>query len=795
MHRHPLNSGALLCLVWGLRVSTLPPMSRAKKSRPKKSSNPSFIRQLWSWSRWLFAIAILAAIVWVGYLDFEVRSKFDGRKWALPARVYAQPLELYVGKRLLAQDLIDELKALEYQPVDRVTGAGQWRRQGQEIELYTRQFDRAGVIEPSRHVRVRVQNRVLIKLDILRGEQTRLLTLEPALIGGIYPRRQEDRDLIQLAEVPPLLGEALIAIEDRSFVHHFGVSPKAIARAAWVNLQSGRVVQGGSTLTQQLVKNFFLTDSRKLSRKLVEAVMAVLLELHYSKAEILETYLNEVYLGQSGPRQIHGFGLAAKHYFGVSLDELDESQIALLVGVVKGASFYNPWRHPERALERRNLVLEVLAQQRLLSAGQLARAKKAPLGIVDLKQRRLSQFPAFIDLVKRQLRSDYSDDSLSSDGLNIYTTLSLSAQRKAERALTRRLERLETRHRLKADSLQGAVMLTAVGSGEVLAVVGDRQPHFAGFNRALNASRPIGSLVKPAVYLAALEASEGYSLASTLSDGPVTVAGPDGERWQPRNFDRQSHGEVLLIDALSRSYNQATARLGMKVGLDAVVTMLQRLGVERPIQRVPSLLLGALELTPAQVSVLYHSLANDGVVMPLRAIRSVETASGDPLSRYPLTLSEPVDPQAIALIQYALQAVMAEGTGRSVYQQLPNDLALGGKTGTTNDQRDSWFAGFSGQHLGVVWVGKDDNGETPLTGGSGALQVWADVFNGVATAGLDVVSAEGVDYLWVDKNSGLLSGENCKGARLVPFHESRPNLRGSCDWVENPVLHWMKKWF
>jgi len=770
-------------------------MSRAKKSRVKKSPPPSFVQKLWSCSRWLFAIVILAAVVWVGYLDFEVRSKFDGRKWALPARVYAQPMELYVGKRLVMGDLVDELKALEYQAVDKVTQAGQWRRQGQELELYTRHFNRVGVIEPSRHVRLSVQSRVLIKLDILRGEQTRLLTLEPALIGGIYPRRQEDRDLIQLAEVPPLLGEALIAIEDRDFINHFGVSPKAIARAAWVNLQSGRVVQGGSTLTQQLVKNFFLSDSRKLSRKLIEAVMALLLELHYSKAEILETYMNEVYLGQSGPRQIHGFGLAAKHYFGVPLAELDAPQIALLVGVVKGASFYNPWRHPNRAMARRNLVLEVLAQQRLLSEEQKDRAKSAPLGIVDIKQRRLSQFPAFIDLIKRQLRADYSDESLSSDGLNIYTTLSLSAQRKAERALTTRLERLEAKHQLKSDSLQGAMMLTAVGSGEVLAVVGDRQPQFAGFNRALDASRPIGSLVKPAVYLAALESSQAYSLASTISDGPVTVAGPDGERWQPRNFDRQSHGDVLLVDALSRSYNQATARLGMTVGLDSVVTMLQRLGVERPIQKIPSLLLGALELTPAQVSVLYHSIANDGVAMPLRAIRSVETARGEPLSRYSLTLSEPVDPQAIALIQYALQAVMAEGTGRSAYQQLPNHLALGGKTGTTNDQRDSWFAGFSGQHLGVVWIGKDDNGETPLTGGSGALQVWADVFKSMATAGLDVVSAEGVDYLWVDKNSGLLSGENCKSARLVPFHDNRPTRHAACDWVENPVLHWMKKWF
>ncbi len=770
-------------------------MSRVKNSRKKTPPSSSFFLILWRWLRWPLLLSLLIGSGWVVYLDIEVRSKFDGRKWALPARVYAQPMELYVGQRLLVDDIIQELKALDYQSVPRVSRAGQWRQQGDTVEVYARQFQRGGVTEPSRHVRLQVRDRVLVSLNIVRGEPTRLLMLEPALIGGIYPRRQEDRDLIQLAQVPPLLGEALIAVEDRNFVNHFGVSPRAIARAAWVNLQSGRVVQGGSTLTQQLVKNFFLTDSRKLSRKITEAVMSVLLEIHYSKAEILETYMNEVYLGQSGPRQIHGFGLAAKHYFGAPLEALDASQIALLVGVVKGASYYNPWRHPKRALERRNLVLDVLAQQQLLSAEEALQAKRRPLNIVSSKARRLSEFPAFIDLVKRQLREDYSDEELSSEGLNIYTTLSMSVQRKAERALAQRLQSLESKHGLTRESLQGAVMMTAVGSGEVVAVVGDRQAKFAGFNRALDASRPIGSLVKPAVYLAALESGQSYHLSSKVSDGVVTVGGPDGERWQPRNFDRQSHGEVLLIDALSRSYNQATARLGMTVGLSTVASTLKQLGVDKKVRQVPSLLLGTLELTPAQVSKFYHSIANDGVVMPLRSIRSVETAQGEPLNRYPLTLSEPVEPQSVELIQYALQSVMEEGTGRSAYKRLPRDLALGGKTGTTNDQRDSWFAGFSGQHLGVVWVGRDDNGATPLTGGGGALQVWTDIYANLATQGLDILPSAEVDYLWVDRTSGLRSGENCRNARLVPFHQNRPSQKASCDWVENPVLHWMKKWF
>ena len=770
-------------------------MSRSRKSRRKKIPSTPLLRRLWLWMRWPLLFISILFVAWVVYLDIEVRSKFDGRKWALPARVYAQPLELYVGKQLRVEDLEAELRALDYRPVSQVTRAGQWSRKGGDIQLYVRGHAHGVVNEPPRQVRLQIRNQRVRQLSVVRGAATRLLTLEPALIGGIYPKRQEDRDLIRLSDVPPLLGEALIAVEDRAFVDHYGVSPKAILRAALVNLQSGRVVQGGSTLTQQLVKNFFLTDSRKLSRKITEAIMSVLLEFHYSKAEILETYMNEVYLGQSGPRQIHGFGLAAQHYFGQSLEDLNVAQIALLVGVVKGASYYNPWRNPERALARRNLVLDVLAQQQLLSQSQAKEAKRQSLGVVPVKQRRLRDYPAFIDLVKRQLREDYSDEALSSEGLNVYTTLSLSEQRIAERALSERLKRLESGHGLQSDSLQGAVMMTDVGSGEVLAVVGDRRAQFAGFNRALDATRPIGSLVKPAVYLAALESVQPYHLASVISDGTVTVAGPDGERWQPRNFDRQSHGEVLMIDALSRSNNQATARLGMTIGLDSVAKTLRRLGVDGSIPQVPALLLGALELSPAQVSQMYHSIANDGVVVPLRAIRSVETALGEPLSRYPLTLSEPLSPETIELIQYALQAVMNEGTGRSAYQRLPQSLALAGKTGTTNDQRDSWFAGFSGQHLGVVWIGRDDNGETPLTGGSGALQVWTDVFQSLATEGLDILSAKNVDYLWVDQDNGGLSGENCRGARLMPFYRHRPQEQAGCQWVENPVLHWMKKWF
>lgn len=751
-----------------------------------------------SWWRWAVRALLLLGLLlgaWLIYLDMEVREKFDGRKWALPARVYAQPLELYNGKQLLLQDLRSELKLLEYRPVRQVSLPGQWSLEQGAVELFVRSHDLAGKKIPARHVRFRFSGDEVSDFQVLKGEPASLVSLDPVLIGGIYPRRQEDRELVKLEQVPPLLGEALIAVEDRAFIRHFGVSPKAIARAAWTNFKSGKVVQGGSTLTQQLVKNFFLTDSRKLSRKLVEAAMSVLLELHYSKAEILETYINEVYLGQSGPRQIHGFGLAAKHYFKRPLEDLQKQELALLVGLVKGASFYNPWRHPERARERRNLVLDLLAQQQLLSAEEATKLKALPLGVVPASESYLQDYPAFIDLVKNQLRRDYSDEALSSEGLSVYTTLSLTAQRHAERALANRVRQLEGSYQLTPDSLQGAVILAAVGSGEVEAVVGDRNPRYSGFNRALNASRPIGSLVKPAVYLTALREGAGYHLASLISDAPVTVEGPDQSLWQPDNFDHRSHGDVLLIDALTQSYNQATARLGMMLGLDRVAHTLQQLGVDKPVPKVPAMLLGSLELTPMDVAMMYHTLANDGVLVNLRAIRSVVDASGQQLSRYPLALNDGMAAGTINLMQYALQSVMREGTGKSIYRKLPDSLALAGKTGTSNEQRDSWFAGFSGRHLGVVWLGRDDNGSTPLTGATGALQVWGDVFEQMPTEGLDIMPAPELEYLWVDGQTGGLSGENCYGARLMPFrHSEKPSQRAECRWRENPVLHWLRRW-
>ncbi|MCP8899100.1 penicillin-binding protein 1B [Gilvimarinus xylanilyticus] len=748
---------------------TQAPRRRARKQKPNAKRHGRSLFKI------LLTYAVLAGLIvgglWVVYLDFVVRDKFDGKKWSLPARVYARPLELYEGLALTPNLLERELNALGYRPVESVTRPGYFSRHSAgsytRYRIYSRGFEFWDGRDKALRFDVVLGPSGVASLTT-NDEPLPLVRLEPEQIGGIYPTQAEDRLLVQLSDLPPLLGETLLAVEDKNFLDHYGISPTGIVRAAWVNLQSGQVVQGGSTLTQQLVKNFYLTHERSLTRKAQEAIMSVLLELHYSKSEILETYINEVYLGQSGARAIHGFALASQYYFRQPVSELNAQQVALLVGLVKGASFYNPWRNPERAKKRRDLVLTVMHREGLLSDPQFKSAQTAPLGVVEPGQNSQSTYPAFVDLVKRQLARDYKEEDLRSEGLRIFTTLSPMVQRQAEEAVAKRLDNLESAY--KVDNLQASMVVTSVGAAEVLALVGDRSPRYAGFNRALDAERPVGSLIKPFVYLTALEQPANYNLGTPVSDEPVTVQSDDGTLWEPQNYSRESHGQVPLIESLVHSYNQGTARLGMQLGLRQVAQTIQRAGFEGYIPPVPAMTLGAIDMSPYEVAGIYHTLAAEGTYTPLRAIRDVLTATGEPLKRYPLQIQQRFSSAGVFELQYALQAVLREGTGRQVYHRFPADLPLAGKTGTTNDQRDSWFAGFSGEHLAVSWVGRDDNSETPLTGSGGALKVWADLMSQLPTRGVNTQPPESVTFDWLDRDSGMLSAEGCEGAMWVPLH-------------------------
>jgi penicillin-binding protein 1B len=730
----------------------------------------------------VLVVGLVALLGYGAWLDHVIRGQFEGKRWALPARIYARPLELYPDLRLTPGNLVRELEQLGYQSTGQIDRPGSYRkRDATTLEVFLREFRFWDGTEPARQLRVSFAGDRVQDLATLQGAAISLVRLEPAEIGRIYPSHHEDRVLVRREEVPDLLVQALIAVEDRSFYQHWGLDLRGIARALWANLRAGEVVQGGSTLTQQLVKNFFLNRERTLARKVNEALMAVVLELRYGKAEILEAYLNEVYLGQHGPRAVHGFGLAADFYFGRPLKELRLAEVALLVALVQGPSQYNPWRAPERARQRRNLVIRGLQDAGLVDAREAERARAAGLGLVRSPGFANSPYPAFLQLVRRQLVDDYREEDLRSEGLRIFTTLSPSVQARAEEALASRLKGIEERRRIPSGTLQGAVVVSDPRSGEVLAVVGGRDPAAPGFNRALDAVRPIGSLVKPAVYLAALLPGEGYTAASRVSDTAVRITAAPGQVWTPHNYDRRTHGEVTLRTALAHSYNLATVNLGLQVGLRKVVRTLERLGVDREMAAYPSVLLGAIDLSPLEVARVYQTLASQGLRVPLRAIREVTGADHKPLKRYGLSVEQALDPAPVYVLNVLLTAVLKEGTGARPYRRLTGAPLLAGKTGTTDDLRDSWFAGFGSDHVAVVWVGRDDNKPIGLSGSQGALEVWVDLMQAVRPAPWDPPVPAGIEWHRVDPVSGRRVGEGCPGALRLPFLTGTAPAEGGCE--------------
>jgi len=730
--------------------------------------------------------ALLALLLGVAlftlYLDWRVTAEFAGRRWALPGRVYARPLELFPGARVSATQLAQELQWLSYRQGLDGDEPGRFERRGDEIELVTRPFTFWDGAQPARALRLRFGADGVDELyDRGANAPLELARLDPLLIGGIYPAHNEDRLLVKLADAPPALIQALLAMEDRRFYAHLGVDPRGTARALVATL-SGRGVQGGSTLTQQLVKNFFLTPERTLKRKATESLMALLLELHYGKDDILEAYLNEIYLGQDRNRAIHGFGLAAQFYFGKPLERLALPESALLVGLVKAPALYDPHRHPARARARRNLVLNEMRDLGLISPEQALHARAAPLGVTAKPGIGTSPHPAFLELVRRQLRQDYDEADLRSEGLMVFTTLDPHAQRAAERALASRLARLDRGRRHDAPPLEGAVVVTSTTTGEVQALVGGRDVRYQGFNRALDASRPVGSLLKPAVYLAALSHPERYTLVTPLSDERFVWKSRGAPDWEPENYDRQFHGNVPLRTALAQSYNVATARLGTELGIPRVLDTVQRLGVERPLPPYAATLLGAVPLTPFEVTQMYQTVASGGFRVPLRAIREVLTADGQPLTRYALSVEQAYEPAPVYLVTAAMQDVVREGTARGLAGFVPPDLHAAGKTGTTDELRDSWFAGFTGDYLAVTWVGYDDNRPARLTGASGAMTVWGELMGALAREPLLPPPPENIEIVTVDPRNGLRAGFGCDGALELPFIAgSAPAERSDCD--------------
>jgi penicillin-binding protein 1B len=717
-----------------------------------------------------FLLLLLALALYIWYLDATIREAFDGRKFSLPAKVYGRAMEVYAGKTMDRPQFMDELGRLGYHESPEPRDPGTYHLTMNGVELSTRDFLFSDGDQPAQRVHLEFADGKVSLLQT-RGATDAdlpLLRMEPPLIGGIYPGHNEDRELVRLNQVPKMLTAALIATEDRKFYSHWGVDPRGVARALFKTV-TGQRVEGGSTLTQQLVKNFFLTPERSVTRKMNEAIMAMLLEMHYSKDEILETYLNEVFLAQDANRAIHGFGLASYYYFDRPLDRLEPQEIALLVGLVKGPTVYDPRKHPEAALKRRNVVLQEMAGQDVITQSQAADAIRKPLGVVPRAPAGTSPYPAFLQYVHRQLERDYREEDLRSEGLRIFTTLDPFVQHQAEAALQDRLDAIEKARRIKHGTLEGAVVVSTTQTGEIQAIVGGRDARYAGFNRALDSERPIGSTVKPLIYLTALEDPEHYTLITPLDDSPLVYKQRGSPDWKPHNYERTFNGQVQLRMALADSLNVATARLGIDLGVERILNRLPDFGVDQQVPMFPSSLLGAFSLSPVEMTQLYQTYADGGFRTPLRAIRAIVTADGKTLQRYPLEVKEVAKAGPVYVLTAAMQGVVRYGTAQGLVKYLPADLNVAGKTGTTEDLRDSWFAGFTGDRVAVAWVGRDDNKPTGLTGASGAMTVWGEMMQNIRPEPLLPAMPDDVELADIDPQTGVRYDDTCAKGIVLPF--------------------------
>jgi penicillin-binding protein 1B len=681
-----------------------------------------------------------------------------------------------------------ELKRLGYTGAASLTTPGTYHRDGRALGVWLRGFSFSDGYRPAARVQLRFARDRILSLDDESDARIPLVRLEPPQIGSFFASHGEDRLVVAPQDTPLLLTDTLKVVEDRRFDAHPGFDLKGIVRAFWTNIRAGRVEQGGSTLTQQLVKSFFLDNRRTLSRKLKELAMAIILELRFDKTDLLNAYVNEIYLGQEGNRAIHGFGLASEFYFNKPIAELDVPEIALLVAIIRGPSYYNPYQHADRARQRRDRVLALMRDHRLIDQPTYDATVHQPLALSRPARRGSRYYPGFMDLVRLELAGAYDEQLLASGGYRVFTTLNPRIQEQAEAAIRTTLQVLETQRGLPTNELQAAALVTSTQTGDVLALVGDRRAGFAGFNRALNAKRPVGSLMKPLVYLSAFESGR-YHLASLVDDTPFVADPAQPDAWTPHNFDGQYHGPVPLVRALGDSLNVATVRLGLDLGVETIAQRLAEL-IEQPAPTAyPSLLLGAVDLSPMDMARLYTVFASGGFSARPKSVIEVRDEAGGLVEHYPILIRNVADASAVAQLNSGLRGVMSNGTGKT--SRFRNRGAAG-KTGTSDDFRDSWFVGFDNWHLSVIWVGYDDNRPNGLTGAAGAMRVWDELMRSLNPVPLNQPLPPGLIKRDLDYATGAWAREDCAATvRIVlPKEVNLPSKPGCRPSLGERVKSW-----
>lgn len=752
-------------------MNTSTKSTRKKSSKKvKKNKKRSLWRRFLSLLFKLFLVFVAVAVIYGIYLDQQIKERIDGNVWELPAAVYGQIIDLEPDSEYSLSDVVTMLNGAQYRQQDtKATRPGEFIVSNDAIEIYRRPFTFPDGEEKAFRVKITFyDNRIDRITNLDTGRDFGLLKIDPKLITMMHSPNGEQRLFVPLKSFPDSLIKTLVATEDKRFYDHHGVSLYSIGRAIYVNLTTGRT-EGGSTLTQQTVKNLFLTNERSLSRKIREAYMAIILDARYSKERILELYLNEVYFGQAGSEEIHGFPLASLYYFGRPVNELTLDQQAVLVGMVKGASLYNPWTQPKQVLDRRNVVLKLTEQQGIIDDELYNLLSQRPLSVLP-KGGVISPQPAFMQVVRSELRKQLGDKADHLSGMKIFTTFDPVAQAAAEQSVTNEIEKLR---KSTNKDLQTAMVIVSRETGEIRAIIGSAEPRYPGYNRAWLTRRAIGSLAKPSTYLTALGQPDRFQLNSWLDDSPLSIKLDNGTYWQPKNYDRKFRDRVMLVDALALSLNVPTVNLGMALGLDATKNTLQALGVPGDrITNLPSRLLGALELTPLETAQMFQTIANNGQRSPLTILRYVLTDKGELVyQNYPQQI-QAVSKQSAYLTTYAMQQVVESGTSRSLKGKY-GAFKLAAKTGTSNDSRDSWFTGIDGKNVAVIWIGLDDHSPMKLTGATGALKIYSEYLQNNPPKRLLLPTPQNIRMMSIDDN-GQWQCDSNSGRRMLPV------------WTDNP---------
>lgn len=782
-------------------------MTQARRSRRRRRGRGPAPRSRRRTSPFFRAVAILLlAGSFVGgfvaarhlvALDRVVRARFEGRLFRVPSRVLAAPTILYPGLDWKRIDLPGTLRRLGYRESGKTSdlplGSFHWGER--EVRLHRRAFDHPSRPEPARELRIVLRGSRLEELrDAASGRELGAVLLEPEQVGSYYGPDHEQRDLVRVGEVPQHLIDAILAVEDQRFLEHPGLDLRRIAGAFWVNLRSGEIRQGGSTLTQQLVKNFFLTPERSFRRKAQEALMALLVEAHYDKQAILESYLNEIYLGQRGSTAVHGVGEASRLHFGKRVRELSVAEAATLAAIIQSPNGLSPHRRPEEAERRRDLVLGLMREQGRIDETTWERAVEEPLRVAAVTpEPREARW--FLDALRRQLPEYYGVEALATEGLEIYSTLDMRLQRIAARVVREELSRLEKDFPklVQEDDgprVQACLLALRPQTGEVVALVGGRDYARSQFDRCTQARRPAGSVFKPFVYVAALESDASgpeVTLASFLDDTPLEVATPSGP-WAPENYDHEFHGEVPLRQALERSFNVATARLGQRVGIAEVAEMAHRLGITSPLPEVPSLAIGAADLSPLELARAYATLANGGIRPEIRTFEDVVDPEEGTIARQPIRFERVLDPGTAYLAVSLLEGVVDRGTARAV-RAAGIQGPVAGKTGTSDEERDAWFVGFTPELVVAVWVGFDTPQSLGIPSSRAAVPLWIRFLKEATGGRIRGLFArpQSVARLEIDPASGAVALAGCPRRRVEYFLPGTEPTATCPTWAGRPA--------